>query len=385
MEQNKTDSRSQVKTTVLRISLIMVCAAILALPRLIAGEDAYSIILERATLKSIELMMADVPSYEEEKSSLLESSNITDSTTSQNEESKQPTSTTAQQTTTQHDSKGGTTTAATTATSSRETKSTAPVKEVKFGDTSLKYGNVSVKNGNSTKLDIENVLSQKPDCKILKNAGYQVLIVHTHTTECYAEGDWGYYYTDYSPRTTDKSKSVVAVGAVIADKLNASGIRALHVTTMHDYPKYNGSYDRAKETIEEYLKKYPSIEMVIDVHRDAITYDSAAKAKPTAIINGKKAAQVMIISGCDENGKLGFPDWQYNLRMGLRLQKQLASDYPGLARPLYFAPYRYNMHLTHNSLLIEFGTDANTLEEAKYSAEMVGDALSKVLEECVVG
>ena len=124
--------------------------------------------------------------------------------------------------------------------------------------------------------------------------------------------------------------------------------------------------------------------MVIDVHRDSMTQDDGTKIKPTATINGKKAAQVMIISGCDDDGTLNFSGWRNNLAIATQLQKQLADDYEGLARPLYFAPYRYNMDLTPNSLLIEFGTDVNTLSEAKYSGKMVGEALVKVLENYVV-
>ena len=92
----------------------------------------------------------------------------------------------------------------------------------------------------------------------------------------------------------------------------------------------------------------------------------------------------MIISGCNDTGKLDFPNWKYNLRMAMQLQKQLTQDWEGLARPLYFAPFRYNMHLTKNSLLLEFGTEVNTLEEAKYSAEMTGESLVKVLKRYIV-
>ncbi|MGN0474850.1 MAG: stage II sporulation protein P, partial [Acutalibacteraceae bacterium] len=95
-------------------------------------------------------------------------------------------------------------------------------------------------------------------------------------------------------------------------------------------------------------------------------------------------SQVMIISGCDNDGKLNFSGWRDNLIIATQLQKQMAEDYKGLARPLYFAPFRYNMDLTPNSLLIEFGTDVNTLEEAKYSGKLVGKSLVKTLEKYVV-
>lgn len=262
---------------------------------------------------------------------------------------------------------------------------TAPVREVKLGNDGTAYGNVFVRNANKKHgIDIADVLSQTPDCKIKLNAGYQVLIVHTHTTECYAPAASDVYDTTVSARTTDKAQNVVRVGDELAAQLEAVGIRTLHITTMHDYPAYNGSYNRAAETISDILAKYPSIEMVIDVHRDSMTQSDGTKLKPTAEINGKKAAQVMIISGCDDDGSLNFPNWRMNLKMGVKLQKQLADSYPGLARPLYFAPYRYNMHFTPNSLLIEFGTDVNTLEEAVYSGELVGKALSQVLLNYVV-
>lgn len=259
------------------------------------------------------------------------------------------------------------------------------VKELQIKNSGVNYGNVYVKDGNSNyDADIKKLLSSTANCKIKKDAGYQVLLVHTHTTESYAESDKGWYSKSYNPRTTDKSESVVAVADEIEKKLNAAGIKTLHVTTYHDYPEYTGAYNRARETIQSYLEKYPSIEMVIDVHRDSMTQSDGTKLKPTVTINGKKAAQVMIISGCDNEGDLNFSGWRNNLIIATQLQKQLADDYEGLARPLYFAPFRYNMDLTPNSLLIEFGTDVNTLEEAKYSGQMVGDSLVKVLEKYVV-
>ena len=255
------------------------------------------------------------------------------------------------------------------------------VKEKQIKNSGEHYGNIYVKDGNSHfDPDIRKMLNTPAKCKIKKDAGYQVLLIHTHTTERYADSDKDWYDKNINPRTTDKSESVVAVGDEIEKALNAAGIRTLHITTYHDYPEYTGAYNRARETIKSCLARYPSIEMVIDVHRDAMTLDDGTKIKPTVTIDGKKAAQVMIISGCDNDGSLDFDGWRNNLAMAVQLQKQLADDHEGLARPLYFAPYRYNMDLTPNSLLIEFGTDVNTLDEAKYAGQMVGQSLAKVLE-----
>ena len=259
------------------------------------------------------------------------------------------------------------------------------VSEKQIQNSGYSYSSVYVKDGNSNyNLDIKKLLNTSAKCKIKKNAGYQVLIVHTHTTESYAEKSQDWYSKKYNPRTTDKSESVVAVADEIEKKLEAAGIRTLHITTYHDYPEYTGAYDRARKTIKAYLKKYPSIEMVIDVHRDSITREDGTKIKPTAKINGKKAAQVMIITGCDNEGKLDFGGWRDNSIIAVQLQKKMADKYAGLARPLYFAPFRYNMDLTPNSLLIEFGTDVNTLSEAKYSGQLVGNCLVDVLEKYVV-
>ena len=259
------------------------------------------------------------------------------------------------------------------------------VLEKQIKNSGYSYQNVFVKDGNSNyDLNIKKLLGTRAKCKIKKNAGYQVLLVHTHTTESYAEKSRDWYSKKFNHRTTDKSESVVAVADEIEKKLDKAGIKTLHITTYHDYPEYTGAYDRARKTIKKYLKKYPSIEMVIDVHRDAMTTDDGTKIKPTAKINGKKAAQVMIITGCDNEGKLDFDGWRKNSVMAVQLQKKMADKYDGLARPLYFAPFRYNMDLTPNSLLIEFGTDVNTLSEAKYSGQLVGNCLVEVLKQYVV-
>lgn len=278
-----------------------------------------------------------------------------------------------------------TTTTAPAATTTAAAEGMLPVIEQRIGKSGIhgsgQNANVYVKNSTGYTIDIDKLISQRPDCYIKLNANYQVLIIHTHTTETYAETDSPFYDPNRSPRTTDPERNMTAIGKVVAAKLEAAGIRTLHITTVHDYPEYNGSYNRAAETIKAYLEKYPSIEMVIDIHRDAITRDNGSKLKPTAIINGKKAAQVMILTGCDAGGSLYFPNWENNMTMALRLQRQLNTDWEGLTRPVYFVPYRYNMHLTPNSLLLEFGTDVNTLEEALYSAELVGSSLATLLLE----
>jgi len=237
-------------------------------------------------------------------------------------------------------------------------------------NTGTQYHNIWVKNINKNHtVDIASELQKQPAVKIVRNSTPQVLIYHTHTTEAFL-GD---------TRSQDKSKSVVAVGDRIAAQLKAAGINVVHDTTLHDYPSYNGSYDRSKVTIQNNLKKYPGIQVTLDIHRDAMGTSDGTRIKPTAVINGKKAAQVMIISGCDDDGTLGFPNWEYNLRLAMRLQKSMADLYPGLGRPLNFCARKYNENMTKGSLLVEFGTEVNTLDEAAYAGELFGKALVSVL------
>lgn len=249
---------------------------------------------------------------------------------------------------------------------------TENVKEMSIGNSGTQYQNIWVKNTNKNYgIDIPGELAKQPAVKIKKDGTVQVLIYHTHTTEAFAG----------SSRTQDNALNVVAVGDEIEKQLKAAGIGVVHDTTCHDYPSYNGSYDRSGETIQRNLKQYPEIQVTLDIHRDAMGTQDGTRIKPTALIDGKKAAQVMIISGCDDDGTLGFPNWEYNLRLGVRLQKSLSDLYPGLARPLNFCPRKYNEHMTKGSLLVEFGTDVNTLEEAKYSGQLFGKALADTLSQ----
>ena len=207
----------------------------------------------------------------------------------------------------------------------------------------------------------------------------QVLIMHTHTTETYELAERSWCDPAFSARSTDLSVNMAAVGEEMAAQLNAAGICTLHDTTLHDYPSYNGSYAKSNATVRSYLELYPTIKVVIDVHRDAIQRDDGTRNKPVAMIGGMKSAQVMIICGADVNGNL--PNFRQNLRFASRWQDKMESMFPGLTRPVLFDYRYYNQDLTTGSLLIEVGGHANTLEEAKYAGRMAGQALAALLAE----
>lgn len=243
------------------------------------------------------------------------------------------------------------------------------------------FGVVKVKNVNKTQIDIADLLQKKADLSVNKKKP-SVLIFHTHTSETYQLVDRSWYPTNNVTRSGDSSRNMVRVGKAICEQLEKNGYSYIHDTDIYD-EKYTGAYYRSYDAAVEYLKKNPSIQVVLDIHRDAIERTDGTKIRPVATINGKKAAQVMIISGCQEegNGVENLPDWRENLVFALQLQKKLEENFGGLMRPVYFCPREYNMNLTHCSLLIEVGSDSNTLEEAEYAGRCIGSALSKLLDD----
>ncbi len=255
------------------------------------------------------------------------------------------------------------------------------VTECLYRESNMSYNNFFVRNATELDIDIGSFLNAELPYSYEDTTEPQVLIVHTHATESYMDEDLGYYYESFYPRDTDDNYNVVSVGAAIAESLESAGIGVIHCTTHHDDPQYYGAYDNSAESILEYLEEYPGIKIVLDIHRDSITADDGEKTKPTFVYNGKKAAQIMIMCGNDNNGYYDFDGWEDNMALAVKLQSMAETKYPGMTRPLYFGNFMYNMNLAPGSLLIEVGTDANTLDEAQYSGELLGNVIAAVLKE----
>lgn len=206
----------------------------------------------------------------------------------------------------------------------------------------------------------------------------QVLIIHTHACESYLTGDGEYQDESYTCRTTDPSQSVVAVGQRIAEKLAQNGICVIHDGSLHDYPSYNGSYGRAEETIRSIIDTYPSVKAVLDIHRDGIVEEDGTPVAAVTEINGKKAAQVMIISAASD-GYYYVPNYLDNFHFACLLQQHMERENAGITRPVLLEYCQYNQHITTGSLLIEVGSQGNTLEQALYSGELIGESIAKAL------
>ncbi len=244
------------------------------------------------------------------------------------------------------------------------------------------FENIRVKNTTDTKpLNIEEIISHKLELSIDKSKP-AVLIFHSHTSEGYELIERNWYAVDYIARSNNESLNVVRVGTEIANYLEKSGYTVIHDKTIHD-KNYSDSYPNSRKTIEKHLEEHPEIQIVLDIHRDSITQNDGSKIKPLNTVGGKKAAQLMIITGAEEGKVEDFPDWEYNLRFALQLQKKCEDMFPGLMRPVLFSQRKYNMDMTRFSLLIEMGSEANTLEEACYSGRMLGAALAALMDEYV--
>ncbi len=235
-----------------------------------------------------------------------------------------------------------------------------------------------VKNYTSLSPDFSGLLGAPLTFKTERGSDSpQVLIYHTHTGESYIDEDVDYYYESYYSRTNNNDFNVVAVGDAIAEGLEKNGIKTVHDKTVHD-STYNGSYDRSVQTVQADMQKYPSIKVVLDIHRDALGADDR-KVKTVFTHDGKKGAQIMILSGCDPDNERGFVNWSNNLNFALKIQHTAESLYPGMTRPLDFGYFAYNEYVCDGSLLIEIGTDANSVDEAVYSGTLLADVLARVL------
>ncbi len=212
----------------------------------------------------------------------------------------------------------------------------------------------------------------------LTGEGPRVLILHTHTGESYLSE--GTTVLDGLPGdltySRDAERNVLAVGEELCRVLNARGIETIHCTTLHDDPDLRNAYARSRETVQAYLERYPGIVYVIDLHRDAILTGDGEYVRPLTP-DGEGVAQVMAVVGSDCNGTVY--DWEQNLALALQLRQRLNQRCPALCRPVSLRRASYHQELAPGYLLLEIGSGANTPEQAKRAAALVGETLADLL------
>lgn len=241
-------------------------------------------------------------------------------------------------------------------------------------------GSGLIKNAASRSVEeINSIINQEPNLKVeLNSKNPQVLIVHTHTTESFEKFDLGYYNPEVPTRSNDENLNTLAIGQAMKAELDRAGINTIQDRVIHDR-SYSEAYDSSRASVQDYLQKYPSIKIVLDIHRDAITDENGIRYKPTAIIDDKKAAQIMIVSGTTGKG-VNLPNYPENLKLASRLQDKIEEKYKGLTRPILFDFRHYNQDLSTGSLLIEVGSQASTITEVVYSGKLIGISLAEYLK-----
>lgn len=248
----------------------------------------------------------------------------------------------------------------------------------KEGALYLRDGEIYVYN--RTELELDSSLLGEGQVDVSLGEGPQILIVHTHGSEAYSMSD-GEIYEESDPyRTTDCTHNVVRVGEEMATVFRAYGFQVIHDTTLCDYPAYNGAYDRSKALVEQWMEQYPSIRVVLDVHRDALVGGEGEVYKMVSEEAGRKVAQVMMVLGTDAGGA-EHPRWRDNMAFALTLQRNLVKGYSSLARPTVLRKSRYNQHLSPGAVLVEVGGHGNTLTEAIAGGRLWADNVARTLLE----
>lgn len=241
-------------------------------------------------------------------------------------------------------------------------------------------GGMVVTNSTSYDIDLSALVSKGTTVR-LSTDNPQILIIHTHGSEAYTPDTENNYQPSDSFRTDDINYSVIRVGDELTACIESYGLNVIHDRNIYDSPSYTGSYARSADAIEKYLKEYPSISVVLDVHRDAIG-DGDVVYKTVAEGDGKPCSQVMLLVGTGENG-LEHPNWQENLKFALYLQAAVVKKYQSLPRPIALKKERYNQQLTTGSLILEVGSSGNTLGEALNAVRLFADAAAPALKELI--
>lgn len=245
--------------------------------------------------------------------------------------------------------------------------------------TSAKYvtsGTVSIYNHTDYALDIDELLAAAPT--VTADApGPQVLIFHSHATEAYTPAGTDVYEESDSYRTLNTEQNMVRVGEEMVKIFEAAGIEVIHDITLYDYPSYNEAYNRSSQGVAHWLEEYPSIQLVLDVHRDALAASDGTIYK-TVAGTVEDCAQVMMVMGSDAMGQ-EHPDWRVNLSLAVRIQKALTEKWSTLARPVVLRTSRFNQHQSPGEILLEVGTHGNTLQEAITAARLFARTVADLM------
>lgn len=231
---------------------------------------------------------------------------------------------------------------------------------------------IQIKNSSGRSVDTPALLTQPLNWDLTSGVP-TVLIIHTHATESYTRAPGESYTESADFRTLDENYNMLSVGDALASLLEEGGIQVIHDREMYDYPSYNGSYSLARTAIEGWLTQFPSIVLVLDLHRDA-SGDIRNQLKTAISLDGEECTRLMLVMGTDAAGS-SHPHWQENLAVGLKLQVLLENAAPGITRPISLRAQRFNQDLTTGSMIVEVGAAGDSHDAALRAMTVLAQAI----------
>jgi stage II sporulation protein P len=221
--------------------------------------------------------------------------------------------------------------------------------------------------------DIEALLTQPLAWDLTSNEP-SVLIIHSHGTEAFMPDEEHTYEEEGGEyRTTDESCNMMLLGEELTRLLNEAGIQTVHDQAYYDYPDYLASYDNARVGLQKQLDNYPSVKLVIDLHRDSAERLDGSQWATEAVINGEKSAQIMLVMGTDSY--YTHPNWEKNLSIAVKLQAIMEKTHDGSTRPLDLRKQRFNQDLSTGAIIAEIGAAGNTYREAMNGVSVLAEAI----------
>lgn len=211
--------------------------------------------------------------------------------------------------------------------------------------------------------------AKKPKDKIkIVDGKPNIFVYHTHATESYLpmkEGNFHSLKRDYTVRK---------VGDVLTSELKENGFNVVHDETLHDYPSYRESYTRGLETLKLNMKKYPTAQLIIDIHRDAGGSSEESREQSYITIDKKKVAKFSMVVGTKN------PNYKELVSLADYIKAVSDKLYPGLAKKTIKKPYKFNEYNSNHYILIEIGNTQNTIEEATETSKYVAKILNEVIK-----
>lgn len=247
------------------------------------------------------------------------------------------------------------------------------VDKINFTDEDTKRVSLRYGDGCNYRPDVKTLLQKQLQWD-LSGGEPTVLIVHTHGSESYSKQAGQNYTETTAYRTLDTDYNMVALGEKLAQLLQQAGITVIHDRTLHDYPSYNDAYANSRRAVQDYLGRYPTIQVVLDLHRDAALNADGSQYAPTVTADGQTIAQLMLVVGTNASG-MHHPNWETNLASAAKLQVLLERQVPGLTRPTILRAQRYNHDLSSGAMIVEIGTAGNTLRQAMGAVPYLAEAL----------